>query len=449
MRTIQTRGVPSPVLLGLLSLFGTFCLFGLFGSPALHAQDSALPLLTLEEALELAREHNPQILRARNSARIAANNVTRGNAGYLPSLNLSAQQNRRTMGSGMGGAGLFEEATLDVVTTLGFTAFDARRSAIFDVLEVEDEEFRIASEQTEEGVLAEVAVVYYDLVRQQQQLETLREAIEISEDRMRIAELRLDLGSASELDVRLAQVDRNADQAAFLRQEVALATGLADLNRLLSHELPPEYRVSEVIPVNRTLDLDDLSRTALEANRGIRLAEQGVVAESLERDVIRRERWPTVGVQVGYALNDLADPVGLEPSRPSGITYGVSVGVPLFDGFNRARRIENARIRVESSRLLLEEAQTRVLTGMESAYASYRNRIALVELEEENAELARQNAELALERFSLGLSSSLELREAQNALTSARSRLASAQFDAKQAEIDLLLLGGRFRELAP
>lgn len=415
------------------------------GAPSDPSDDP--PLLTIEEALRLARENNPTILRARNQATIARNERSLGNAGFLPTVNFAAQQNRRTLGSGLGGRGLFEEGTLDVAATLGFTVFDGlRRRTIYELLGVEEEEFRIASERAVEGILADVAVVYYDLTRQQQQIQTLSEAIEISEDRLRIVELQWDVGSASELEVRTAQVDRNADRAALLRQEIALAEGMANLNQLLDHALG-EFRVADSIPVRRDLDLEQLSAMALDANRTVRIAEQQVRGAELEEEAIRRERWPTLGLQVGYAMNNLADPLGLTPSRPSGFTYGLSMSLNLFDGFNRSRRIQNARIGMESSEITAREARTLVTTGMETAFSSFRNRVVLMELEEENEELAARNVDVALERFRLGLSTSLELREVQNALTNARSRLAAARFDAKRAEIDILTLAGQYPTL--
>ena len=67
-------------------------------------------------------------------------------------------------------------------------------------------------------------------------------------------------------------------------------------------------------------------------------------------------------------------------------------------------------------------------------------------LEEESLTLARQNVDIALERFRLGTITSVELREVQEQLTQAQSRLLLAQFEAKRAETELLRLSGR---LAP
>jgi outer membrane protein len=44
------------------------------------------PLLTLREAVEIALKNNYNIVLAKNNKAIAQNNVTIGNAGFLPSL---------------------------------------------------------------------------------------------------------------------------------------------------------------------------------------------------------------------------------------------------------------------------------------------------------------------------------------------------------------------------
>jgi outer membrane protein len=134
------------------------------------------------------------------------------------------------------------------------------------------------------------------------------------------------------------------------------------------------------------------------------------------------------------------------PTQPNGLAYGLSFQFNLFDGLNRERRLQNARLRQQSSELAIRQARTRALAGLETAHAGYGNRILLADLEEENVQLARQNVEVALERFRLGLSTSVELREVQNALAAASSRLVAARFEAKQAELELLRLSGELLE---
>jgi len=333
---------------------------------------------------------------------------------------------------------------------VGFTVFDGfRRGATYRRLGIAGEQAEIGAERVAENTLAALAVLYFDIVRQQQQLEVLGESIEISEERLRIAASRRDVGSASELEVRRAQVDRNADRAALLRQEIAIAAGKAALNELLGRDRSPGFRVVDSIPIDRSLTLEALTDAAQRGNRAVLEAERAREIVAMERRELRGEWFPRVGLQLGYSMADLSDQLGFVPTQPNGLAYGLTFSVNVFDGLNRERRLQNARLRQQSSDLAARQARTRAIAGLETAHAGYGNRILLTELEAENEQLARQNVEVALERFRLGLSTSIELREVQNALSAASSRLVTARFEAKQAELELLRLSGelldRFR----
>ncbi len=242
--------------------------------------------------------------------------------------------------------------------------------------------------------------------------------------------------------MRLALVDLNADRAALLRQENALAQSKAFLNRLLDRT-GDDYRVADSIEVDTTLDRAALEATALAQAPDLRAAEASTEASEEDRVAVRREIWPRVDLTAGYVFDQVTDPIGLTPGQAGGFTYGLTATFDLFDGFDRQRRLDNAALRVQQQEEALGQTRTALLTGLESAYAVYERSLVLVELEEENAEAARQNVNVALERFRLGVSTSLELREVQRALTDAQSRLIAAVFEAKQAEVELLTLSGR------
>jgi outer membrane protein TolC len=65
-----------------------------------------------------------------------------------------------------------------------------------------------------------------------------------------------------------------------------------------------------------------------------------------------------------------------------------------------------------------------------------------VTLEEENLDLARENAFVALERFRQGVSTTIEVKEAQQSLEDAYNRLINARYNIKLAETQLLRLNG-------
>ncbi len=418
------------------------CALALAGAGAAHGQPQHEgPLLTVEEAVRMALEANPGILAARSEVRIAQNNYTRGNAGYLPSVGASARQARSNGGPSDGAL------NYDVAVGAGIPVFDGfRRSAAYRRLGAQVEQAGLQAQQYTEGTLADLITLYFDLARQQEQRAVLRDAVDISRERLRIATLGRDLGSTSELEVRRARVDLNADSAAVLRQDISLANTKAQFNLLLGRPGEAPFTVADSLEIGPVLEAEALAGEAEAANTSLRLAEAyREVARAAERET-RAEWFPRLDLQVGYIFNDIGSEVGLPVTRPGGLSYGLSASFDLFEGFNRSRRLENARLQIAISELEITEARTRLSSGLYSAYASYRNSLDLAALEAENEALAQQNVAVALARFRLGGINSIELREVQNALTNAGSRLVTARFEAKRAQISLLELSGRLQQ---
>lgn len=416
--------------------------------PSAQTQRAPGDTLTLPEALDLAAANNYQLRQAATDAAIAANDVSLGNARFLPRLSFTAQQNRRpTGGFSLGGSdsGTFGGGnSFTTAANLNWTVFDGfSRFAEYDRLNALSRQTTLDAQRTAEVALADVIVQYYDVARQQQQIDVFEEAVAISEERLRIAELRLDLGSASELAVRQARIDLNEDRAALLQQRSSIANAKAALNRLLGRPADPAFAVRETIDLTANFDAEQLLTEARQHNRALRAAQAARVAAVEERRIAQSDWLPRLDLTAGYAFNNVTTDFGLPSNQPGGFSYGLSASFDLFTGFNRPRQIENARLHIRRRDLEIQEIETRVETAARSALENYRNALARIELEQENLEAARLNVEVALKRFRLGTFTSIELREVQQTLTEIQRRLLSARFDAKQAETDLLLLSGR------
>jgi outer membrane protein len=69
------------------------CLLCCFMAVGFAAKAQNAPLLTLQEAVEIALKNNYNIVLAKNNKTIAENNVTIGNAGFLPVITGGVTQN--------------------------------------------------------------------------------------------------------------------------------------------------------------------------------------------------------------------------------------------------------------------------------------------------------------------------------------------------------------------
>lgn len=409
--------------------------------------------LRLDDAVERALRENPEAEIARGQVDIAENNYSIGNAGFLPTLTSQAGYTETISNSEqtfLSGEMQNTDGAQSTQTTAGadlrWTVFDGLRPfATYDRLGAQRDRQAAATEERLEVLAADVIDGYYDVARRQQQLEVLREAVSISRERLRIVEVQQELGSASDLEVRQARVDLNADSAAVLRQEVELTNAKSRLNELLGREeAATAFAVTSTIDVDASLEYPSLQASAFQESPALVQAREALRVAEAEQKELRADFFPTIDLTAGLGYSQLDAESGfVQQSTSTDLTYGASLTFDLFNGFNRWRRSENAEIRATNARLAVEDVRSQLATALTSAYERYQNRLQLVELERENLSDVQANVEVALEQFELGTITSVELREVQEQFIQAESRLLTAEFEAKQAEVELLRLSGR------
>lgn len=409
--------------------------------------------LTLDAAVQEALGSNYQIRIARNEAAVAENNATLGNAGFLPVLTADGQASQ-SLASSTQEFGDTRQTQSGVVSTdynagaeARWTLFDGfRRTATYDQLQAQEQQQAARSIEQIEQEVAAVVVAYSDVARLQQQVTVFDEAVSISEERLRIARLRKDLGSASDLEVRQAQVDLNTDRADRLRAQADLSNARAQLAQQLGMDRAPTADLAVSVEADIATDLQEERLRAIAEQQSPAVVQAERAVDVAEKDVaITRGDWfPALDLFGGYSYSRTEGGAGfLRFSEVSQFQYGASLVFTLFDGFNRSRRQENAQVRVRNAEFALSDVRAQIAADITGAYQQYATRLEVVDLERENLEAASANVDIALERFRLGTITSVELREVQEQRIRAESRLLDARFEAKRAETDLLRLSGQ------
>lgn len=279
----------------------------------------------------------------------------------------------------------------------------------------------------------------------QQQLDVLLQTVSISRECLRIAELQRELGSASDLDVRQAEANLNADSAQVLRPEVEFTKAKRELNRLLgrSDETSTQYAATSSMDIDTALTYASRQETAFRESQALRQARQALQIAQAEQREVRADYFPRIDLTAGLGYSQLDAESGfLHQSQSTDLAYGTSLTFNLFNGLTRRRRAQNEEIQT-NARLAVDDVRSRLVTELASAYERYQNRLQLVELKRENRRAVRANVDVALEQFELGSITSVELQEVQEQFIEAESRLLAAEFEAKQAEVELLRLSGQ------
>ena len=418
---------------------------------------AAAPPLSLQQAITEALQHNYGILLTRRDAQIAENNVTRGNAGQLPSItgNLTRTFNNNNINQKFGVADprVINGATsnlLNTNVTLGWTIFDGFGMFIaYDRLKTLRQQQAQLTRATVEETVETVTNAYYDVVRQAGKITSLEEALKIGQARIDLTQAQVTVGRSAKVEVLTARVDYNADRSLFLQQQQMLTAAKITLNNLLGRTPRLDFAPSDSLTVTRDLS-EDVITTGIKANNPrLAQAQLGVDVATYDRRLTRAARFPQVGLVSGYGLNRNINNAAFagtvlttSTNTVQGLNYGLTASLPIFDGFNLRRQEQNARVLEEQSQLNLAQTALQLDANAATAFAQYQNFIQLLDLEETNIQLSRQNVDIALERYRLGLLTPLALREAQRNELAANTRLLDIRYSAKQAEIALRRLSG-------
>ena len=428
------------------------------------ALSTTLPLVAQEvininDAIRIGLENNYDLKIVRNEQQISDNNNTIGNAGYLPTLGVSSGYNIRNNSSDNIPAVGGERTDVNTTGTQSLDASVNLNWTIFDGFKVQTNHKRLKELQSMgelntrlsiENFIADISAEYYNLVQQTQYLKNLKQAVDLSRERLRIVEARYQIGSFSRLDLQQAKVDFNTDSSQLIQQYEVLHSSRIRLNELMgSHDIETLVSAADsTINVNRLLQKDILFDDMMHNNTTLLLSEKNKTLSELELKSLQSQNYPYLRLNGSYGFTHYNySNSNLDQQRNWGPSAGVTLGFNIFDGFNRKREQKNARIKINNQELIVDRQKLYLQSDFANMWVAYQNNIQLANLEEESLENAKLNYEIAMERYLLGDLSGILLREAQVSLLNAEQRLISAKYRTKMFEISLMQISGRINEL--
>mgnify|MGYP003073451422 FL=1 len=408
----------------------------------------------LKRCIEVGLQKNYDIRIMRNNQEISDNNLTVGNAGYLPSVDLttgySGSVNNTTQNLANGEKNKnsdIHNQLLNAGVNLNWTVFDGfniqiNHQRLKELQRMGELNTRLTIENFVSGLTSE----YYNYIQQNIRLKNLKSAVKLSKERLRIVEARYEIGAGSRLDLQQAKVDFNSDSSRLIKQYEVLYTSRISLNQMMATDNIEQLIVitDSIIEFNQFINKDDIWQKTLSSNTFLLLSNKNKNLSLLDLKTAQSENYPYLKLNAGYGYTKNIYNTGtIDNQNNLGLTYGLTLGFNLFDGFNRKRKQKNARIEVENKELQYEQTILSLKADFSNMWMAYRNNIDLTNLEKENVQTAKENHEIAIERYKLGDLSGIELREAQNSLLEAEERLVQAEYNTKLCEISLMQISGQ------
>lgn len=425
----------------------------------------AQEIYDLNRCITTGLEQNYSVKVARNQEEIAGNNYTRGNAGFLPTVtttnrfggNVTTTTQNMNDGSQRVSSGVYN-TTGSAALTLDMTLFNGFNvQTTYQKLNELKQMGELNTQMSMENLVAQIVAEYYQYIQQLNYFNNMEYAVSLSRERVRIDEERYLLGASSKLELLQSIVYLNADSSRFARQNEAILESAVRLKKLMALENLEQNIVlkDSCIVFNPDLIYSELLDLTLDFNTSLQIAKKNQIISELDYKIIASRSYPYLSFSSGYnytyrgygtgTISDYGT-LTINNQQSNTVNYGLTLGMDLFDGYNRRREKENAQVEIQNRLIRFQEVEQDIKAELLTVFYAYQNNLRLVKMEEQNLSVARENLEIAMERYRLGALSGLELREVQKSLLDAEERLISVKYQTKLAEISLLQISGKIMD---
>lgn len=462
-------------------------------APAAAAQNQG-PVLTLEEAIQLAARNNPQYLLS-TTGRTRAGAAMRSSYGnLLPSVRTSFGTGFRE-GRQQFFAGQAFGSTSDVLSSSADVSVDASYSRS-SFLAVRQQRANLDAAEADvtstAATLRSNVITQYLNVLQAQARAAFQDTLLVStQAQLELARARQQVGAASTLDVRRAEVQVGQQQVARLREQNAAELEKLRLFQQLGVEQPADVRLTTRFDIEEPkLQLSDVMGMARRQNPALlalqsreRAADVGVssarsaylptlslstgvsgfsqqltdingqIAQAQASTVASRAScFTTDSIRRGAGLSSIASRCNTLVFTPqqeqlirdansqfpfsftrSPIDFRVSLSLPIFDGFVREQRVQEAQATRNDARYRLRQQELQLTADVTSAYRNLTTAYQTVRLQEQNSQTAREALALAQERFRVGANTFVDVTQARSDYERAETDRINAIYDFHKA----------------
>ncbi|NBC83411.1 MAG: TolC family protein [Bacteroidetes bacterium] len=411
---------------------------------------------SLEDLVQRTLNEHYQIQLYRNQETIAANNNTLGNAGFLPSVDLTGEhrtsiensQSDFYTGDSRSGSNARNTA-LNAMIEINWLVFDgfrmfARRDRLGYLQQLSIQETKYFIEQT----IADVTRAYYQFLKERQILENYRQSMDVSGYRLQLEKQKRQLGSGNALLYNQALVDYHNDSSLLIHQKTLVQNLEIGINRIVNRELEANLSLQQPVLLFRKLSSkDSLINQALAHNKDLQTARLHELLAEANTRLESGDRYPEISLFGNYSFSRQTSEVGfVESGRNFGPQFGVRVRFNLYNGNRDNIQVQNARIEEENTALDRQDIELEIKARLLEQINRHQSLFHQLELTRESLEAAEQSIQIAQQQLESGAINGYDFRQTQLALLQVQNRLINLTYEIKSMEVGILRLSGKLIE---
>jgi outer membrane protein TolC len=378
--------------------------------------------LTLEDALQRARQNSVEYQATVTEAKIAHEDKKQAVATLLPAVNYNTSM-IYTQGNGPGNNVRFiaNNAVHEYISwgnvheALDVAGFaEARRAAAMAAAAKAREEIGAR------GLIVTVVQSYYAVAASQKKLEAAQKAADEGEEFFKLTQQLEKGGEVAHSDVIKSELQVNDRRRQLNEAKLALLNSRLDLSVLIFPDFNDNFELAEDLHAPVALpEFAEVQARAARDNPDLRAALETVRAEDHSVLAARAGYMPSLSLDYFYGIDATHFATKTDGLSNLGSSAIATLNIPIWNWGATQSKVKQSELKRDQAKRELSLTQRKLLAELKSLYAETQTSADELSNLQRSAELAAESLRLIKLRYRNGESTVLEVVDAQNtAMTS-------------------------------
>jgi len=419
--------------------------FSLFVSSVLCAQqnDSLLQVATLDNCVQYALVHNPDIHNAKLNEDITETMIKGKLADWYPQVNFTynLQHNFQLTTTNFNGTLIHSGTVNSSGLDFGATQNIFNRDVLLASKSANDVRLSASQNTSDQKINLSVAVskAFYSLILTIQQLKIAEEDIVRNAQSLKDATYQYQAGIVDKTDYKQATIALNNSKATQRTATEAIIAKAAYLKDLMGYpdaaELMPVYDSTKM---EQEIYLDTLQQVDYSARIEIQQLETQKKLQQYNLQYYKLGYLPDIYAYGNYNMNYLNN----EASKLYNNTYpnsfaGITLSLPLFQGGKRTQQVKQAQLEITQVDNNIRSQENVINSQFQIAMSTYKSQLYNFYSLKENLSLANEVYDVIQLQYRSGVKAFLDVITAEVALRNAEINYLNALYQVLSSKIDV------------
>ena len=403
---------------------------------------------SLEDCIKYAIENNIQIKQQAVQTEVQKNSLDLAKLKLLPTLNGSAGYNYSF------GRALDQNTYRFYNQTLQSDNFYVGgQTPLFNGLQnynsiQKNKSLVLASQEDlkniSDNVALNVALMYLQVLLNKELVAVDDNQLNITLQQIEKTRKLVDAGSVAKGNLLQIQAQAAQEELALINMKNQLETSYLTLTQLLELKTPAGFEIEvPVINVDPnsliTGNIDEIYEIAIKNRPEIKSSELSLAASQYGLKIAKGGRSPQISlnysVNSGYTyIYNIPEPLTNDPfstqiknNRNSGV--GLSLNIPILNGWQINKNISNSKLSVESSQFTLEGTKKQLYKNIQQAYTDAVAALKKLNVSIKAVASTEESFRYSEQKFNVGMVTPVDYNAAKTQLLNSQSDMTQAKFE--------------------